>query len=49
MRERERERASEHEQVSGREREREWIPSSLPTASAEPDVRLELTNCKIMT
>ena len=37
----------EHEQGRGREQER--IPSRLHTISAEPDVGLEPTNCKIMT
>ena len=32
-----------------REEERERIPSRLCTASTEPDVGLEPTNCDIMT
>ena len=32
-----------------RQREKERIPSRLPTVSTEPDVELELTNCEIMT
>ena len=39
----------EREQDRGRERERERIPSRLRTASTEPVVGLELTNCKITT
>ena len=46
---RERERASE--QRRDREREGERIQSRLCTdaVNAEPDIRLELTNCEIMT
>ena len=32
-----------------RERGRQRIPSKLSTVSREPDTRLELTNCEIMT
>ena len=32
-----------------REREGEGIPSRLHTVSTEPNARLELTNCEIMT
>ena len=35
-------------QGRGRERERERIPSRLCTVSSEPDVRLDLMNCKVM-
>ena len=44
-----REAESKREQGSGRERERERIPSSLQAASSEPDLGLELTNCEIVT
>ena len=39
----------EYEQGRGRERGRARIPSRLHAVSAEPNVGLELTNCKIMT
>ena len=46
---REREREREREQRRGRERGKERIPSRLCTVSAEPNMGLDLTNCKIMT
>ena len=48
--ERERERGV-LKQWRGRERESEMerIPSRLQAVSTEPDVRLQLTNCEIMT
>ena len=32
-----------------RQREKERIPSRLPTVSTEPDAGLELTDCEITT
>ena len=50
MRERGRERERENKQGRGRERERDRIPSRFCSASTEPNVGLELTNCdEIMT
>ena len=51
MREKERQRACEHERGRGRERETQNLkqaPGSEPSAQ-EPDVGLEFTDCKIMT
>ena len=49
MFEREKERASEHEQWRGRERGREGIPNRLHTTSAEPSMGLNFMNSKILT
>ena len=43
------ERQREDKWGRGRERGRERLPNTLPTASAEPDVGLEPTNCEITT
>ena len=49
MREREREREGDmHKQERDRERMKERIPSRLHTASADPHMGLQLTNCEIM-
>ena len=45
-----REKEREHQWGRGRERERrDRISSRLHTVSAEPDARLKVTNCEIMT
>ena len=47
---RERDRQTDREKVGGgAERGRQQIPNRLHAVSAEPDVGLDLTNCKIMT
>ena len=48
-RERERERESERESRGVAEREGERIPGRVCTISMEPDIRLEPTDCEIMT
>ena len=48
-RERERERAHAHMSGGGAERETQRIPSKPRAVSVEPDARLDLTNCEIMT
>ena len=48
-REGERERACVQEWGRGREKGRKRIPSRLPAVSEKPDVRLDPTDCEIMT
>ena len=49
MRARERERERESKREGGAERGRERIPSRLHAVRTEPDMRLDPTNCEIMT